>query len=258
MSDIRAPLHQIPILSGDSLKDRILFVTGAAGRLGKVASKACARNGATVILSDKDLSALERVYDEIMACGGPEPAIYPIDFAGATEHDYQELGRTIDREFGVLHGLLHSAVAFATLGPVSNIDVGDWSGVLNVNLNAPFLLTRVLLSLMQKSEDGSIVFTSDSSARKSAAYWGVYGVSKIAMEGFAGILADELDSAAKVRVNTLIPGPVDSPLRKKAFPAEHPSKQVAAESLEKLYIYLLSSASREQNGQIFNAKDFIE
>jgi NAD(P)-dependent dehydrogenase (short-subunit alcohol dehydrogenase family) len=198
------------------------------------------------------------VYDEILTHRYPEPALYPIDFAGATEQDYQELARTIDREFGVLHGLLHSAAAFAPLGPVSDIEAREWCSVLNVNLSAPFILTQALLGLLQQSGDGSIVFTSDSSARKATAYWGAYGVSKIALEGFAGILADELESAAKARVNILIPGPVDSPLRNRAFPAESPKRRVDAESLEKLYIHLLGPGSRGQNGQFFKARDRIE
>ncbi len=251
-------LSELPDFPRDELKDRIVFVTGAAGRLGRVASIACARHGATVILCDKTLSGLEKVYDEILTRRAPEPAMYPIDFVGATERDYENLAQIVDREFGVLHGLLHNAAAFAPLGPVSHINVRDWSAVLNVNLNAPFALTRALLDLLQKSADGSIVLTSDSSARKSRAYWGIYGISKIAVEAFAGILADELESAGKVRVNTLIPGPVDSPLRKMAFPAENPQQRINAESLEKLYIYLLGPSSRGQNGQIFRTTESIE
>ncbi|MGH8559295.1 MAG: SDR family NAD(P)-dependent oxidoreductase [Methylococcales bacterium] len=249
---------RIPRPSRDVLKNRVLFVSGAAGRLGRVASIACARHGATVILSGKNLQELEKVYDEILTHGGPKPAIYPIDFNGATEPDYEKLSRTIEREFGVIHGLLHSAAAFAPLGPVSDISGRDWSRVLNVNLHAPFILTRVLLGLLQKSADGAIVFTSDSSARKKAAYWGVYGVSKIALEGFSAILADEFESSANLRVNTLIPGPIDSPIRNKAFPAESPARRTNAESLEFLYIYLLGPDSRGQNGRIFHAPDYIE
>ncbi|MGH8550214.1 MAG: SDR family NAD(P)-dependent oxidoreductase [Methylococcales bacterium] len=258
LTPTRIPSSEIPRPSRNDLEGRVVFVTGAGGRLGRVASIACARHGATVILSNKKLAALERVYDEILTHGYLEPAIFAIDFAGATERDYQELARTIEREFGVLHGLLHSAAAFAPLGPVSDIDARDWYSVLKVNLSAPFILTRVLLDLLRKSADGSIVFTSDSSARKGAAYWGVYGLAKIAVEGFAGILADELESSAKVRVNTLIPSPVDSPLRKMAFPAESPERRINAESLEKLYIYLLGSGSRGQNGQVFEATNTIE
>lgn len=256
----RDPIHstEIPRPSDDVLRGRVLFVTGAAGRLGRIASIACARHGATVILSGKNLAELEKVYDEILTYGAPQPAIYPIDFNGATERDYEKLARTIEREFGVLHGLLHNAALFAPLGPVANISVRDWSKVLDVNLNAPFLLTRVLLGLLETSADGSIVFTSDSSARKNTAYWGVYGLSKIALESFSAILADEFESSTRVRVNTLIPGPVDSPIRNKAFPAESPNHRTNAESLNVLYIYLLGPDSRGQNGRIFHAPDYME
>ncbi|MGR9107879.1 MAG: SDR family NAD(P)-dependent oxidoreductase [Gammaproteobacteria bacterium] len=249
---------EIPIPAADVLKDRVIFVTGAAGGLGRIASIACARHGATVILSDKRLAGLETVYDEILTLGYPEPALYPIDFGGAREADYDDVARVLDREFGVLHGLLHNAAAFAPLGPVDNIQAQDWSKVMHINLTAPFLLTRALLDLLRRSRDGSIVFTSDSSARKSAAYWGPYGVSKIALEGFAKILANELESAAMVRVNTLVPGPVDSPLRRTAFPAENPAGRIAADALAKLYIHLLGPGSRGQNGQIFQTLDRIE
>ncbi|MGH8475480.1 MAG: SDR family NAD(P)-dependent oxidoreductase [Methylococcales bacterium] len=244
--------------SGDILKDRILFVTGASGRLGRVASVACARHGATVILCAKNLPSLEVIYDEIIRDGSPKPAIYAIDLNTAAEHDYDKLARTIEREFGVLHGLLHSAAAIAPLGPVSNIPVSDWSKVLNVNLNAPFILTRVLLDLLQNSGDGTIVFTSDSAARGKAAYWGAYAVSKIALEGFAAILADEFESSSKFRVNTLVPGPIDSPIRNQAFPAENPRCRAHAQSLELLYTYLLGPNSRGQNARIFEAQDYIE
>ena len=254
----RKPSLEISAPPSDSLKGRIIFVTGATGRLGRVASIACARHGATVILSDKTLSGLEKLYDEILTHGYPEPALYPIDFAGATERDYHQLERTIEREFGVLHGLLHSAAAFAPLGPVSDIQVRDWSTVLQVNLSAPFLLTRVLLGLLQKSADGSILFTSDSSAREGKAYWGIYGISKIAIEGFAQILASEFESASKIRVNTLIPGPIDSPIRNMSFPAECPHRRNHAELLQNLYIYFMGPASRNQTGRAFHAENYIE
>lgn len=241
-----------------SLENRNILITGAAGRLGSIAAKACANEGATVILLDKTLPGLEAVYDAIVDSGAPQPAIYPLDLAGATEHHYTELADILNREFGILHGLLHNAADFALLGPVADIDTTSWSRVLHVNLDAPYLLTRVLLPIMQKARDASIVFTSDSAARKGRAYWGVYSVSKIAVEGFARILSDELESAAIVRVNVLVPGPVDSPLRKQAYPLENRDNLLAAESLGNLYIHLFASSSIGITGQIFHTEDFIE
>jgi NAD(P)-dependent dehydrogenase (short-subunit alcohol dehydrogenase family) len=114
----------------------------------------------------------------------------------------------------------------------------------------------VLLPLLQRSEHASIVFISDSSARKVQAYSGAYGVAKIALEGFAGILAAELEAGQKIRVNTLVPGPVDSPLRKRAYPAEDKTRLPSMSSLNPLYVYLFSDASIGKTGQIIDAQTF--
>ncbi len=209
-------------MSGSMLKDRVVLVTGAGGGLGSAVSKACAAEGATVILLGKTIPELEKVYDAIAAAEGPQPAIYPLDLAGASEDDYRDLAATVEREFGALHGLVHCAAELGALGPVNNISGGLWQRLLHVNLTAPFLLTRELLPLISKSPGSTIVFVTDSVARIGKAYWGAYGVAKIALEGFGRILADELENR-KVSVRVYSPGPMQSPLRRRAYPAENPT-----------------------------------
>lgn len=239
-----------------SLSNQVILITGAGGGLGSTAALALARQGAHIILLDKSIPKLEKIYDAIVAAGGPEPVLYPFDLAGANEEQYQELADAIDQRYGSLQGLLHSAGEFSAYTPIVNHKTKDWGHTLNVNLNAAFLLSRVLLPVMQKSKQASIVFTSDSAARKAPAYAGAYGVSKIALEGFAKILAEELEAGQKIRVNTLVPGPVDSPLRKKAYPAEDKSRIPAMSSLETIYTYLFGAASIGVTGQIIDAQTF--
>lgn len=237
------------------LANRVILITGAAGKLGGIAAKACANNGATVILLDKAVSGLEKVYDSIVSADAPEPAIYPFDLAGATEQHYLELAETVKQKYSMLNGLLHNAATLGVLGPIESLETATWSETLNVNLNAPYLLTRVLLPLLKEAEDASIVFTSDSSAQAARAYWGAYSVSKIAVEVFARILADELEGSANIRVNTLVPGPVNSPLRRQAFPGENSSQLTDPESLADNYVYLLGPASRGASGQIIHSQN---
>ncbi len=239
-----------------SLSRQVILITGAGGGLGGTAALALARQGAELILLDKSIPKLEKVYDAIVSAGGTEPVMYPFDLAGASEAQYQEMADVIEQRYGSLQGLLHSAAEFSAYTPLAIHKTQDWGHTLNVNLNAAFILSRVLLPLLQKSRQASIVFTSDSAVRQGQAYSGAYGVSKIALEGFAKILAEELEAGQKIRVNTLVPGPVDSPLRKKAFPGEDKTQLSGMSSLAPLYCYLFDSASLGMTGQIIDAQTF--
>ena len=240
-----------------SLNKQTILITGAAGGLGSTAAIALARQGATIILLDKKIPELEEVYDRILETKGPEPVMYPFDLANANETEYQELATTIENKYGSLQGLLHSAVDSGICGPISIQKTTDWGNTLNINLNAAFLLSRVLLPVLQKSStQASIVFTTDSSVRTGKAYTGAYGVAKIALEGFSRILAEELESAQKVRVNTVIPGPVNSPLRKRTHPAEDKGKLANMETLTDIYVYLFGSESTGMTGKNLDAQSF--
>jgi NAD(P)-dependent dehydrogenase (short-subunit alcohol dehydrogenase family) len=237
------------------LQDHIILITGAAGGLGSTAAIALAKLGATIILLDKHLAKLEQVYDQIMAVSDQTPLIHPFDLAGANEQQYQELADAISGQYGSLQGLLHSASELTALGPISAMPIKSWSQCLNINLDAPFLLTQKLLPVLQQSEHASIVFTSDSKVRTGKAFSSAYGVAKIAQEGLASILADELESAGKIRVNTLIPGPVDSPIRNRQFPGEDKSQLAAMTTLENIYQYMFSDESIGITGQTLDAQN---
>ncbi len=235
------------------LSQRVILVSGAAGTLGRAAALSCAAAGATLILLDKHIRTLETVYDEILAAGHAEPAIYPLDLAGATEQDYAELAAAITREFGALHGLLHTAAELGVLGPVQDLNMQDFERIFRVNCSAPLQLTRGLLELMHQTGDASIVFVSDSSARRAKAYWGAYGISKVALEGFARILADEVEHSGRIRVNTLIPGPFRSPIHLRAYPAADRDTLADIERPVAWLVYLLSPQSVGVHGRALDA-----
>lgn len=136
--------------SSNLLKSRIILITGAAGGLGAVAAIACAEAGAGVILLDKRVKPLEKLHDDILALGHAQPAIYPLDLETAAEADFAELAEIIDGQFGVLHGLLHSAADIGIFGPLADVNANQWDRVLRVNLSAAHRLTRALLPLLEQ------------------------------------------------------------------------------------------------------------
>ncbi|MCW8854727.1 MAG: YciK family oxidoreductase [Gammaproteobacteria bacterium] len=233
------------------LKDKIILVTGAGDGIGKAAAKAYAQHGASVILLGRTVHKLEQVYDEIVENNFPEPAIYPLNLEGATPKDYQDLADTIKENFGRLDGLLHNANFLGANTPIQHYDTELWYKVMQVNLNAPFIMTQALLPLMIDTADSSIVFTVDD---RSTAYWGAYGISKAALTSFMLILADEMDTDKKVKVNAISPEPVRTGMRLKAFPGEDPNTLKNPDDIMPTYLYLMSTDC-SKTGQIFHTQN---
>ncbi|TVO73559.1 YciK family oxidoreductase [Sedimenticola selenatireducens] len=233
----------------DLLTGRTLLITGAGDGLGKTAAIACATHGATVILLGRTIAKLEAVYDAIEAAGGVQPAIYPMNLEGATPHDYSELAETLGKEFGSLEGLLHNAAQLRLLSRIDDYDAETWYQVMQVNLNAPFLLTQACLPLLRKANDASIVFTSDQVGREGKAYWGAYGVSKFGLEGLMQILAEETRDSSNIRVNSFDPGPTRSKLRLTAYPGEDAETLKTPDALIPDYLWLMGPDSMGTTGQ---------
>ena len=236
------------------LKNRIILVTGSSDGIGRAAAKTFAAHGATVILHGRDQKKLEEVYDEIVADGGAEPAIFVLDFKTATYDDFMVLKSSIEEEFGRLDGLLHNASILGRISPISNTITDDWHNVMQVNINAAFMLTKVLLPLMDHASDASIVFTSSGVGRKGRANWGAYAVSKFATEGLVQVLADELENISNIRVNCINPGATHTQMRRTAYPAELPHKNPEPEDIMPLYLYLIGPDSKGVNGQSLDAQ----
>ncbi|WP_341939265.1 YciK family oxidoreductase [Marinimicrobium sp. C2-29] len=235
------------------LKDKIIVVTGAGDGIGRVAAKTFAEHRATVVLLGRTLAKLEKVYDEIEQAGGPQPAIYPINFEGAVEKDYRDLSDALNDEFGRVDGLLHNASDLGERTPIANYAADAWLRVMHVNVNAPFMLTQALLPLLERADHASIVFTSSGVAQKGRAFWGAYAASKAAQDNMMETLAEELEGTGPVRANSLNPGATRTRMRASAYPAENPASVPPPEAHMPLYLYLMGDDSVGVNGQVFSA-----
>jgi NAD(P)-dependent dehydrogenase (short-subunit alcohol dehydrogenase family) len=197
------------------LNDKVILVSGATGGFGKVVSMALARHGATVILLARNLRKVEGLYDEIEQAGYPTPAIYPINLEGAAEHDYAEMANNIESQLGRLDGMIHCAAMLGAPTLFAQSDAATWFQVHQVNLHAPYLLTRACLPLLAKSDRASILFMIDD---KTGAYWDAYQVSKQGLTAMAGLLAREY-AGSSLRINCYNPGKTRTSLQVRAYPA---------------------------------------
>lgn len=234
----------------DLLADRVILVTGAGSGLGRAASLAYARHGATLALLGRDENRLEAVYDEILAAGGAEPAMFPFDLGVADDRAMETLAGTLSFHLKRLDGILHSAHQFYSLTPLALQTLEQWQTLMRVNLIAPFALTRACLPLLRTAENASVIFTGETHGHRPAAFWGGYAVAKAGLEALTRIWSDELESEPRVRMNTLIPGPVATTLRARTHPGLAPESLRQPEDLMPTYLYLMGDDSRPVRGQV--------
>lgn len=238
----------------DSLKDKIILVTGAGDGIGKVAALTYAGCGATVLLLGKTQSKLEAVYDEIERLGLPQAAILPMDLQTASFAQMQELARLIEKEFGHLDGVLHNAAILGALTPLEMYDPITFEQVMRVNSTAVFMLTQSLIPLLRAASSGSVIFTSSSVGSNPRAFWGAYALSKQSVEGMTAIFTQETQASTALRFNCINPGATRTNMRAHAFPGENPYTLKTPEEIMPAYVYLMSDAASGVKGQLIDCQ----
>ncbi|QMR43781.1 YciK family oxidoreductase [Citrobacter freundii] len=237
----------------DLLQDRIILVTGASDGIGREAALTYARYGATVILLGRNEEKLRQVAQAVSAENGAPAQWFTLDLLTCTSTECHELAQRINAHYPRLDGVLHNAGLLGEIGPMIEQTPQVWQEVMQVNVNATFMLTQALLPLLLKSDSGSLVFTSSSVGRQGRANWGAYATSKFATEGMMQVLADEYQNH-HLRVNCINPGGTRTGMRASAFPTEDPQKLKTPADIMPLYLWLMGDDSRRKTGMTFDAQ----
>jgi short-subunit dehydrogenase len=201
------------------LANRLALVTGASRGIGAATARALAAAGAHVVLTGRDVPALEAVEDAIHAVGGAS-TIAPVDLA---ESDgLARLASAIAGRWERLDYLVISAAYLPALTPVTQIDGKQLSQALTVN----FLATQALLAnfdpLLKRAEAGRVIGLTSSVGASPRAYWSAYGATKAAFDNLLESYAQEVEKISKVRVALVDPGATRTAMRAKAYPGEDP------------------------------------
>lgn len=207
-----------------SLSGKTILITGAAGGLGSAIAMQCAGLGAELVLLDKNRRGLGELSDKLTDLQLKSPGLYPLNLAAAGVDDFGDLVKTIETEFGRLDALIHCAVDFDSLQPLDQVQPQDWLQSIQVNVNAPWLLSCALLPLLKKSENGRLFFMLDDLETVTDGYWGAYGTSKAALTGMTRQFYNTLNNTP-ISVRGIIPGPMRTGFRAKVYHAENPMEQ---------------------------------
>jgi NAD(P)-dependent dehydrogenase (short-subunit alcohol dehydrogenase family) len=173
------------------------------------------------------------------------------DLSLLSNESAHEILIAITGEFNCLDGIIHNAAILGTMTTLEDYELSKWDEVLNINLRAPFLLTKTLKSILEDSSLPRIIFTSSGVANIGRAFWGAYSVSKFGLKGLAEIFANELETTSSIKVFNFDPGATQTKMRASARPAEDPNSIKTPHDLIDCYLWFFSEESSYSEERYF-------
>lgn len=238
------------------LSGRTILITGATDGIGKVLAIEFSKLGSNIILLGRNSSKLDKVYDQLdNSLTSQKHLILQADLGLLNNDSAHEILHAIAEEFTSLDGIIHNAAILGTMTTLEDYELSRWDEVLNVNLRAPFLLTKTLKTILETSTLPRIIFTSSGVANMGRAFWGAYSVSKFGLKGLAEIFANELETTSSIKVFNFDPGATQTKMRASARPSENPNSLKTPNDLVNCYLWFFSEESSESTENYFEYDD---
>ncbi|MDX1975363.1 MAG: SDR family NAD(P)-dependent oxidoreductase [Rickettsiales bacterium] len=236
-------------MPSESLKNRIALITGASRGIGQAVAIRFAQEGAHVILVARDVKGLEATDDAIRAIGG-NATLVPMDLSDSSLIEL--LAQQIAERYGKLDILVGNAGLLGELTPMPHLAPDIWQQTLDVNLTANFQLIRCFDALLKQSDAPRALFVTSGVASRLPAYWGIYAVSKAALDALVKVYAAENINSA-LRINLISPGEVRTRMHAQAFPGADPETYAPPDAVTDVFVRLASPACTD-HGKIHNAQ----
>ncbi|MBI4562676.1 MAG: SDR family oxidoreductase [Candidatus Rokubacteria bacterium] len=189
------------------LKGQVAIVTGARRGIGRAVALAFSREGARVALAARTAAGLDETAAFIRSQNGVALAI-PTDVC--EEASVAALLERTLSEWGQVD-ILVTAAGVASFGPVADSKLSAWEQMMAVNLRGVYLTCRAVLAPMMAQRRGTIINVVSVVTKRPIPGCAAYAASKHGVLGFTRVLAEEM-RAHGIRVGTLVPGAVDTPL----------------------------------------------
>jgi 3-oxoacyl-[acyl-carrier protein] reductase len=223
---------------GRELKRQVAIVTGATSGVGLATCRALSDAGSIVVAVGRNVEGLAAVVAEIEQRGG-EAISLRLDVRA--EQDMAEMVQRTLQRYGRIDILVASAGVLRGGRPqvVAEMPLAEWDLVIETNLKGVFLSNRAVLPTMLKQRRGTIINLSSTSGRQGLAYDSAYCASKFGVMGFSEALAEEVRPHG-VKVQVVLPGPVDTAIWRQNEPLPRPGHLLPPERVADLILYLLT------------------
>ncbi len=185
-------------------KDKTVIVTGGSEGVGAAAAKLFAQAGANLVLVARNKKNLEAVADALR--DKTRVAVFPMDVTDADA--CVDVFKKAAFEFGGVHVLVNNA-GYHARGNVADVDAAALARMVDVNLRAPILLTRLAIPYLKESGSGAIINVGSMAGRSPVPGSTTYAATKAGLRSFTLALAEELRDTS-IKVGLVSPGPIDT------------------------------------------------
>jgi short-subunit dehydrogenase len=183
-------------------KDKTAIITGGSDGIGAATARLLAEAGANLVLAARNRKNLERIADELR--DKTQVVIFPMD---VTDPDAcADLFKKAAYEFGGVHILVNNA-GYHARGNVADVDATDLARIIDVNLRAPIMLSRIALKYLGEEDEAAIINVGSLAGRTPVPGSTTYSASKAGLRFFTLALADELRDSP-IKLGLVSPGPV--------------------------------------------------
>jgi 3-oxoacyl-[acyl-carrier protein] reductase len=187
----------------DEFRGKKVVVTGAAGIYGGWFAAAFAKRGAVLCLSDMRRDLLDGVVTRL-GLDAEKTLLHGTDLTDSGS--IRELALLVATEWGAPDIVINNAGIYPRTGLLIDLDEREWDRIFDVNVRAPFLVTREMAKLMiERKIQGAVVNIGSGAARQMPTGSVPYCTSKTALERLSKGLALEL-APHRIRVNVVEPG----------------------------------------------------
>lgn len=188
-----------------NLQNKVAVVTGGNSGIGLATAGEFKAQGAKVVISGRDIAALQKAASEL------GPGVLPVQADVTSLSDLEKLFATTVAEFGKIDVLFVNA-GIAKMGAIESVTEDVFDKVMNTNFKGAFFTIQKALPYL--NDNASIILNGSVNSHVGFASASVYSASKAALHSLARTLTPELIKRG-IRINTLNIGPIDTPLYSK-------------------------------------------
>ena len=220
---------------------RTVFITAAAGNLGRAIAAAFEARGANLV-------AVGRTRESLAAALGAESERRLFVTADLLDQAALDSAVALARSrFGSVDVLCNIAGGFRMGSPVHETSDADWDFMMDINVRTLLHAVRAVVPQMLEAGGGKIVNVGAFSAQKGVAQMGAYVAAKSAVIRLTETMAAELRDK-NINVNCVLPTIIDTPENRAGMPKADPSRWVAPADLANVIVFLASDEARAIHG----------